>query len=493
MRPHDPPAVEGTPPATRARSAQLWDRRLVDHHRRSSAGWLRLPHALAPLWHGSSRSRDGLELAQGRALAALVRHAHEHVPFYRQRMRDAGVRPEDITTLADLGRLPVITKEMLRGRESVDVVARGLDPERLLTTATSGSTGRPTRIHKAWLEQKLQHLFRLRALRQLGVGLRDRVAEIDPLYPAHPNDNKVIGTTLRALGFDRRLRLSLHQPPELLLQALQRFVPNAVVGYPNVLLRLGEAIRRDAAAEVEPRVVVTHSEVLSEGVRMRLGQLWRAPVRQLYDCHECNLLAWDCPEGHGLHCCDDSVIVEVLRDGRPAAVGKRGEVVITSLHSHAMPFIRFAMHDIATRGPTPCPCGAPFATIRAVEGRLDDLLVMPDGRWLHPSAILDDFDRDGTRWALQYRLVQERKDRLVFSVVPARRAGTERLEEFRRHALAVVGPQVEVIARFVDHLDTEPSGKFRTARSLVPSGSDAIDWPSVQLGGKPSLSSAPTP
>jgi phenylacetate-CoA ligase len=169
-------------------------------------------------------------------------------------------------------------------------------------------------------------------------------------------------------------------------------------------------------------------------------------------------------------------VVEVVRDGRSAAEGERGEVVITSLHSYAMPLIRFALGDVAVRGPTPCPCGQPFATLRAVEGRIVDFFRLPGGRWLHPYRLIDEFRLDGAEWVKQYRLTQEREDRILFTFVPTERATPERLAAFLDHARRAVGPQVEVEAQRVVALEPGPGGKFRPTQSLLPGEHRAPDW-----------------
>ena len=80
-----------------------------------------------------------------------------------------------------------------------------------------------------------------------------------------------------------------------------------------------------------------------------------------------------------MHLCDDNVIVEVLRDGRRAAVGEAGEVVVTGLHGHAVPYIRYNLGDTADPGDEQCRCGAPFSTLRDLRGRTMDYCLLPGG------------------------------------------------------------------------------------------------------------------
>jgi phenylacetate-CoA ligase len=440
--------------------------------------WLRVPSAFAGALRNTQRSRAQLLDYQSRALRRLVVHAAGSVPFYQEHFSRAGVSPETIRSAADLTALPPVTKDALRERPVADRLAGSVDPDQLVSISTTGSTGRPFRIYNTWLELRLLHLFRLRAHWQFGRRPGDRLAEIDQPVTRHPNDRKHVGALLRALRLEGRIQLSLFDPPSALLDSLEEFRPHIVTAYPSVLLRLGRELRQ-RPRRPQPRFLLTNSEVLTAGARAELSTLWNAPVYQFYDCHECNLIAWDCPAGHGLHCNEDVAVIEVLRDGRPVAPGERGEVTITSLYSYAMPLLRFQLGDVATRGPAPCPCGAPFATLKAVEGRMVDFFRLPDGSWLHPFRLIMDLDGDGGEWVRQYQLVQERQDRIVFSAVPAAGATPERLERFRRNALAAVGHGVEVVARFVDAIEPGPGGKFRPARSLLHSEYGPVDWTRV--------------
>ena len=428
----------------------------------------------------SGGPRTDLLAHQDHAVARLVAHAGSRVPFYRGLLMSAGVRPGEIHGTGDLARLPVTTKDEIRAVPSADLLDEALDPSRLVSISTTGSTGRPFRIFNTWREIRILHLFRLRAHRRFGRRAGDRFAEIDQPIPRHPNDRKLIGDLLRAAGLEARIQLSVYETPEVLLERLEAFEPDFVTSYPSVLLRLSRELRAAGRKRIRPRFLITNSEVLPSKARAEIADAWGCRVFEFYDCHECNLIAWECPAGHGLHCNEDVAVIEVLREGRPAQVGESGEVVITSLHSYAMPLIRFALGDVAVRGPTPCPCGEPFATLRAVQGRMVDFFKLPGGRWLHPYRVIENLDRDGTDWVRQYRLIQEREDRIVFQMVPAEGASPERLAAFLQHARRAVGPTVEVEVRLVTDLAVGPGGKFRPAQSLIAGDHRAPDWDAAE-------------
>jgi phenylacetate-CoA ligase len=199
-------------------------------------------------------------------------------------------------------------------------------------------------------------------------------------------------------------------------------------------------------------------------------------VVELYGTHELGTIAWQCPRGMRLHVADDGVIVEVLNGDRPAEPGEAGEVVATRLHALAMPFIRYRLGDLVTRGETPCPCGAPFSTLLTIQGRMLDYFPLPDGRLFHPYELVTLILEQGARWVGQYQISQERRDRIVVRVAPLTRPTAAEVVALESAARARLGPGIEVELALVPEIPVEVNGKFRVSRSFVESIHDGIDW-----------------
>jgi phenylacetate-coenzyme A ligase PaaK-like adenylate-forming protein len=342
---------------------------------------------------------------------------------------------------------------------------------------TSGSSGEPFTIRRTWLEDKVQFLLRLRALRAMGIGPRDHVVVVGVARPGD-GGSKYVGRTLRAVGWSPRTRLDGFQSPDTILRQLARARPHVIVGYPGMLDRLTAPELAPLRAEVRPRLVLTGGEVLLPAMRARLGEAFGAQVIESYASHECPLIAWSCPHGPDLHACDDGVIVELLCDGRPAEPGERGEVVITNLHAYAMPFIRYRLGDLATRGAS-CPCGQPFSTLGAIQGRMLDYFPMPSGRLMHPYEIVVPIVREYAGWVRQYELVQERTDRIVLRVVPVAPIPPEVMVGLVGRVEQRLEPGVTLALELVDRIPFSPNGKFRPSRSLVHSEYAAAEWATV--------------
>ncbi|HEX2218412.1 MAG TPA: AMP-binding protein [Gemmatimonadales bacterium] len=443
-----------------------------------SAGRPEIGPALTAAWRHGRPGRTDLRAWQDARLRRLVLHAYESVPFYRRLFDRHRLHPRHVRGVRDLELIPFTDKAEMRRARSADLLARGLDPAALLSVRTSGSSGEPFTVRRTWLEDKLQYLLRLRTFRAFGIRHRDRIVVVGVGGRPESGDRKVVGRSLRALGFhDKRLIDGLQDPARVAVQ-LREARPEVLVGLPGMLHRLTAPELSSIVTEVRPRVVVVGGEVATPAMRLRIREVFGAPLYETYGSHECPLMAWECRHSGDLHTCDDGVLVEVLRDGQPVEPGERGEVVVTNLHAYAMPFIRYRIGDLATRGGA-CGCGLPFAAIGEIQGRMLDYFPLPDGRVLHPYEIVRLLVWGPGEWLRQYQLVQERTDRVVLYAVAGEPVAA-RLEAVTRAVRPLLGPAVEFEIRLVERIPVESTGKLRPSRSLVRSEYDRLRFEPVR-------------
>jgi phenylacetate-CoA ligase len=437
----------------------------------SGAGVIRAALAIA---RHARADRDTIRAYQDARLRRLVLHAYQRVPFYRRLFQRHGVHPRHVRGVADLPLLPIVSKRDLREWPAEDLVAAGLDPARLIAVRTSGSTGEPFTIRRTWGEQSLHALYRRRTYSAYGVRARDRVATVGLLRPPAPGDRKLAGRGLRALGVNPRLQIDGLQCPEKVVRQLAEFGPDLVSAMPGMLCRAAEHLIATGRADIRPRLVIVGGEVVTPLMRRRLEQAFGVAPLQTYASHEFPLIAWECPQTGRLHGCDDGVIVEVLRQGQAVEPGGQGEAVATNLNAYAMPFIRYRLGDLVTRGEAPCDCGAPYSTLSGVVGRMLDHFSLPGSRVVHPYQILRPLIWDRFGPMRQYQLLQERLDRVVLRLVPEHRLSAEAIAGIRELVEPLLGPGVEFGVSIVDQIPLEGNGKFRPAHSLVASAYDQL-------------------
>jgi phenylacetate-CoA ligase len=424
--------------------------------------------ALRGLRRHPRASREELISFQDERLRRLIGHAYANVAFYRRLFDEAGLTPGDVNEVGDLRNLPITGKEDLRAAPQGDVLSAGSDPRRLLERKTSGSSGQPFTIRRTGPETSLLSLFRLRGNRQVGIRLFDRIAMV--VEPAQPRRPRLSDRLAHRLPAFRRDRISCYQPDEAILLELERLSPDAISGYGSALAHLAPRLGVDGSPRLRPRLLLSGGDSLTPAMRERIQEGFGAPLFDIYAAEEFNLVAWDCPERPGTyHVCDDSVIVEVLREGVPVAEGEEGEVVATGLHSYAMPFIRYRLGDLAVRGADTCACGQPFSTLSAIRGRALEYLRLPGGRRLHPYAIASPLiDQEQPAWVARHQIVQEAEDRIVVLIEPLSQPRHEQLDHLGRLAGEVLGPDVECLLELVDEIPPGPRGKFLAYRSLLP-------------------------
>ena len=412
-------------------------------------------------------------------LIRLIALAYDTVPYYRALFTRHGVEPRDVRTIDDLALIPMSTRRDLQQADATDLVARGFDSSQLLTYRTSGSTGEPLTVRRTWLEERVNSAFRVRTFRDFGVRARDVRVVLwagGGVLTAQGRNRDGLQRVLRSLGWYRKTNVDYRVSDAELLDRLADLGPNVLVASPALLGRTGRAMSKIRPGVIAPRLVISGGEVLTPHERGQISEMLGTRVVDMYSSHELGLIGWECPRGIGFHVADDSVIVEVMKDNRPAELGEAGEVVATRLHARAMPFIRYRTGDIVTRGPTPCPCGAGFSSMLTVQGRMIDYFELPDGRLMHPNEIVVNLLRHAGRWIAQYQLTQETRRRVVLKISPLGLPSTEEVAGIERHARAALGPGVDFELQLVPEIPFEINGKFRISRSLVRSVYDEVDW-----------------
>jgi phenylacetate-CoA ligase len=233
-----------------------------------------------------------------------------------------------------------------------------------------------------------------------------------------------------------------------------------VHGYPSTLDAIAATLTGEDRERLALRFVSCAGETLFPEARRRIEEGFGARLFDIYGTHESNVVAVECAATGRLHVVEEAILVEVLRsDGRPALEGEEGEVVITPLHSYAMPFLRFRLGDLAVRGPTPCPCGAPVATLERVTGRTIELFVLPDDRRIHPYHILMPM-LENAPWIRQFRIVQEETREISISVVPTAMPSAESRAAAVRAIEAALGGGVRVEIVMVERIDAAPGKKL---------------------------------
>ncbi|MGZ8463397.1 MAG: phenylacetate--CoA ligase family protein [Candidatus Deferrimicrobiaceae bacterium] len=424
---------------------------------------LRRSAILAQMMRNEFLPSGTLAARQDSGLRDLVRHAGSRVPFYRDLYAAHGMEAAAFGGLADLSALPIVDKAMLReaGAAAVSIDA----PADRVAVSTSGSSGEPFEFpidRPCDQRRKAQYL---RPYLSNGRRLGDSVLRLT----AFP---KARFPWFSRLGLLRERQYDCGMDPARVAAAWRELEPQVLQGYPSSLRSLAHhCLERDRPLEPAPRRVFTDSELLTRGTRALLEQAFRAPVIDVFGTFETDNIAYQCPAGGGYHVATDCVVLEIVRDGKPAPPGAEGEIVVTVLANRTHPFIRYNLRDVGRLSPEPCSCGRSFPLLSSIEGRTDDMIVLADGSRRTAMNVLGRIDRFIGE-IRHYQLRQVEVGRFELLIVPSSRFSDVGKEGIRRAAEAgLEGAGIEM--RLLEAMPLDRSGKRRAFVSLLNDGGDA--------------------
>ncbi|MBN1566426.1 MAG: phenylacetate--CoA ligase family protein [Acidobacteria bacterium] len=387
--------------------------------------------------------------------------------FYRRLWDEAGFDPGSFKGIADLHHLPPLTKPQLKEPASLlreKPPARG----RMVWHTTSGSSGEPFELVRSWHEERFLTVIRYWMMRNLGTRPTFREARIRVPADFDWLDDWLL-RLLNSLGLQRSRIFSCYEPPDSLWRQMAAYAPDVLRGYSETVARVARYGLDKGLRNIRPRFVLVGGEVCTRLMRQQISEAFHAPVYETYATTEVNLIGWSCPQSGLLHICDPSVIVEVLDDeGRPVAEGEPGSLVVTALHLRVMPFVRFMVGDRVVKGPAPCPCGAPFGTLRSIDGREIDRLKLSNGSTLHAYELLNILLEFGLAdgWMRQYQLVQDEPGAIEVRIWPLRPPGPGVVEEIAtRLEQRTSGTPVRI--KLVDKMELDAGGKFHLCRCSI--------------------------
>ena len=426
---------------------------------------------LAELEASQRLDRAGVEALQLDKLRGLLATAHVHSPWHRQRLEQSGLRPDAVQSLADLRRLPPMTKQDAIAHHD-DLVWRGV-PGGAFKYNTGGSSGQPLIFHFGRWRQASDAAGRMRARRWWGVEPGDPEAY---LWGAPVELNKTDWVkTLRDRLINQLVLNAFAMSPARMdryLDALESFGPRCLYGYASsVALLAAHAKERGRKPRLpQLQVVCTTGEPLFDHQRALVGEVFGAPVANEFGSRDIGFTAHETPQGQML-LMSESIILEVLdAAGRPVVPGEMGEAVMTGLCSEAQPFIRYRTGDMVRLSPEPCRADRGLHVIAEVVGRQTDFLVRADGTIMH--ALAGIYVLRATEGVAEFKLIQHDLRDLEVLVVPGPRWQAESTHTIQAGLRQRLGNDVRVTVRLVDQIAPEASGKHRYVVSRVALGGD---------------------
>lgn len=418
---------------------------------------------LTELLKSGQYSADELRHLQGQRLANLARHAAGTTEYYGSLFRSHGIDPASIRSLDDLPRIPILERDTVRrAGASLRSSAPGRHPIVLHTSGTTGSPSavycdRSTRIHHYSFMSRLRHWFGVTVgMRRATLGGRIIVPNAQTRPPFWRYDWSENNTLFSSYHLsEANLRAYCDE--------IVRIQPAEITGYASSVFAVARHFLKAGLPPVRPRVVMTTAETLLDHQRDAITKAFQVPLIDHYSCTEMALFIAQCEHGT-YHVHPEYGVVEVVDgDGRLLPPGQEGDVVCTGFVNSRMPLIRYRIGDRVTLGSGTCACGRHFPIVQRISGRMDDVIVTPDGRMV---GRLDPIFKDLTGIA-EAQFVQDDVEHLTLNVVRDPTFTDNDLRELLKETRMRVGEAIQIEVNFVERIPRTKNGKFPAVVSRI--------------------------
>ena len=323
-------------------------------------------------------SREEIEKIQLERLKETVKRVYEKVEPYRKKMIEAGVKPEDIKSLADLKKLPFVTKADLRDNYPYGLFA--VDRDQLVRIhASSGTTGKPTVVGytKRDLETWTECVSRIACM---GGATPKDVAQICFGYGMFTG---ALGLHYGLENIGAAIVPSSTGNSEKQIMYMKDFGTTLLVATPSYALRLAEVALEmgiDPVNDLNVKIGLVGSELLNDSMREEVHKFWGKDMLVTSNYGMSELMgpgvSGECEYLDGMHINEDFFIPEIInpQTGEVLPEGEQGELVITCIKKEGLPLIRYRTKDITRLNYAPCKCGRTFCRMENLSGRSDDML-----------------------------------------------------------------------------------------------------------------------
>ena len=321
-------------------------------------------------------SRDELYNLQSERLVKTVNRVYNNVKFYRNKMDNIGLKPQDIKGMEDITKLPFTTKDDLRDNYPFGLFAVP-QSEIVRVHASSGTTGKATVVGYTSDDIEIWSECVARCLTMAGV-TKDDIIQVAYGYGlftgglgAHYGAEKIKAMVVpMSTGNSKKLTTMMVD-----------FGATAIACTPSYLLYLSEVLEQEGMLDkIKLKNAICGAEPWTDKMRTDIENKLNINAFDIYGLSEVMGpgVACDCLFHKGLHVCEDHFVPEILNTDTltPQKEGELGELVFTTITKQGLPLIRYRTKDLTTINYSKCECGRTSARLGKFKGRVDDMLII---------------------------------------------------------------------------------------------------------------------
>jgi len=420
---------------------------------------------LPGLMRTMTMSPDKIKDIQLRRLRSVVDYAYNTTVFYREIMDQRGMKPEDIRNIEDLRHLPVIGRADVK-EHFHEMIAKGVNLGKCKVTHSSGTTGEP--VEYAYDQDALNFARALKVREKLWCGVRPGDKWVNIAMTRKRGGHQITGGNWRKFlktFATKGLDVDVIEDLDDQVTKINAFAPSVLQAYPTSLHAVALEMRRRNISNWKPRLLFTVAELLGEETRILAREVFGMEIMDIYGLIEVGDVSWQCRRAKEYHINADAILVEFLNDGVPVSTGEVGEIVVTSLYNKAMPLVRYRSSDAGRPSDGICDCGCNLPTMKVVDGKMLDFLVLPDGKLVSPhvpkKALLF------VSGIQRFQIVQYTVSELDILCEASPDWNEDTSHQIEMALRPIVGSDVKITPKQVDQIERSKSGKIKVIVSHV--------------------------
>jgi phenylacetate-CoA ligase len=433
-------------------------------------------------------SWDKVQKIHNDRLISLLRHAWEQTDYYRHILTDAGVVRKGEVYLENFAELPFLTKDIIR-REGTRLKAKMLPKGRqAYQNKSGGSTGQPVEFFQDsyyWNMNIASKLYRFEIFgKKLGEPEMKIWGSERDLFEGTIGLRERFQNFLYNRAFEQCFHLPEHRIRNI-VENINRDRPKILWAYRDGMDVIADYVNSRGSRVHRPAASFCAGGTLYPHIVEAIERAFQAPVINFYGSREMGDIACQCKEKGGLHIAAYAQKVEVIDEVDRPIMEKNGELVITSLHNYAMPFIRYRIGDHGKLAVATCPCGRGFPLLESVSGRTIEMLINANGDPVDPMYFIHLIGVVyNPGYLKRFQIIQEDYARIVVKIIlePGVKHDVAKpaLEQIVEKIRLVMGNQCVVLFEFVDSIPLTASGKHQYVIRKFP-----VKQPSRHLSGRP--------
>ena len=412
-------------------------------------------------------NKSELKEIQLKLLKRLVCHCYRTVPYYRQLMNNHGIKVEDIKTLDDIKKFPILTKkDVLEAGSSI--ISTKYPKWLLRKVGTSGTTGTPMPIYRNLFSIGNEHAFVRRQWDWAGIDFHDDCAYLKGRVIVEPDQKS------KQLYFYDPVMKELHlstyhlsaETAKDYIETMKKYNVKAIYGFPSSVYPVAKTCL-DYGLDMKLKSALLTAETLPESHKEIIAKAFGCKVVDFYGAAERVCYIHTCEQG-SYHIIPEYGLTELIPVDDPT--DERCKIIATGFWNMAMPLIRYDTGDLLSKSDSSCPCGRAFPVVKSIFGREGDVIRTPSGGELGASIVTHlVYVICGADHFLESQIIQDALDHIVIEYVPSEKFSLEYLGEFKKRLAKYLPSNLRFSLRKVDAIQRTASGKIKPIVSRISS------------------------